>query len=546
LILLLVPGILPGLHSKPVLDLGATGSSEINPLVAVSSSLKLRDPIQLFSVHVAQQNGLYWRWLALDHFDGDKWTVGDIDVARGTNLGSNANFDLQPLPRGTDSSVVSATVTITHTPADTGWLPLPYQPFDVSTPGTGIRYDPRHTALAADQPLQPGFSYQVDSRVMLPDYDQLDQRFDYSNPRFKRDTQLPALPPQISQLARTIVRRAGARTPLEDALAIQAYLTDPLVFHYDASVPAGAGDDALQEFLFTSHLGFCQQFASAMAVLMRSLGIPARIAVGFTPGTYDTGAQAYEVTTENAHSWVEVQFPGYGWVPFEPTPARANPVTDHIVFSKPAVTVPLPKHCRSRDDLVRGGCGNRGGGGDTTGGGTVPIGKDPRNEPRLQPVNGKPLGPIDIPLPPEHHGQPLSWRVKVLFVLLATVVLVLVLFPFVKIGVRRWRVMRARNERERALASFRLFESRANDLGLGRQPGETPWEYRSRISSEVRLSDGHLDRLAKVASAAAYSPHEVAEADAEGAGRDGRVAIRDVRRSVGISRRFTGLWRPQI
>jgi len=383
---------------------------------------------------------------------------------------------------------------------------------------------------------------------MLPDYAQLDQPFDYSAPQYRRNLELPDdLPPEIPQLARAIARRAHAHTPLEKALAVQAYLTDPLVFQYDASVPPGAGDDALKDFLFTTHRGFCQQFASAMAVLLRSLGIPSRVAVGFTTGTYDDGAGAYEVTTENAHSWVETEFPGFGWVPFEPTPARINPVTDHIVFSKPAPVSSLPPGCRSRDDLVRAGCGN-GIGGDPNVDGGGPTGhKDvERTEPRLEPVNGKPLGPIDLPTPPDRPGPPISWRLKVFLGLLAAVALVLLLFPLVKIVVRRFRVMRARTERDRALAAFRLFEHRAGDLGLGRGPGETPWEYRSRLASEVRLSDGHLDRLARTASMAAYSPHDVPEAAAAGAGKDGRVAIRDVRRSVGVTRRFTGLWRPRI
>jgi hypothetical protein len=132
------------------------------------------------------------------------------------------------------------------------------------------------------------------------------------------------------------------------------------------------------------------------------------------------------------------------------------------------------------------------------------------------------------------------------FVVLGLVVLVLVLFPIVKFGVRRFRVIRAKGNRDRTLAEFRLFEARAGDVGLARGPGETPWEYRSRLAQEVRFSDGHLDRLATVAGTAAYSAHEIGEAEAQDAGRDGRVAIRDVRRSAGVARRFTGLWRPQI
>ena len=161
------------------------------------------------------------------------------------------------------------------------------------------------------------------------------------------------------------------------------------------------------------------------------------------------------------------------------------------------------------------------------------------------------------PPPPPHTGlikgigdqapaKPISWRVLTGIGLLAAALLVLLLFPFVKIVARRIHAARAKGASERALAAFRLFERQAGDVGLSRGPGETPWEYRARLSKEVQRSDGHLDRLATAASTAAYSPRGVTDEEAQGAGRDGRVAIRDVRKSVGLARRISGLWRPQI
>jgi transglutaminase-like putative cysteine protease len=552
---LLVPGLLPGLNSKPVLHLGAGDNSAINPLVSVSASLKLRNPVPLFSVRIGQGDGVYWRWLSLDRFNGDEWTTGDIDVKDGTTYGSDANlpYTVRSLPAGTEATTVSATVTIAHAPGE--WLPLPYEPFDVSAPGTTMRFDPRHTALVTDGSIDPGFAYRVDSRIVEPSYVQLDQSFDYSGRAYRRNLQLPEdLPPDIPRLARAIVRRAEAHTTIAEALAIQSYLTDPLVFSYDASVPGGDGSDALTNFLFTTHRGFCQQFASAMAVLLRSLGIPARVAVGFTSGTYDEATSSYDVTTENAHSWVEAEFPGFGWVPFEPTPTRANPVTEHIVSSRPLITGPGSTGCKPDEQFDRGACGNTGKGlghGNGSGGPNGPIrNKDPRIGEPPQPVDRQPPirhGAINLGHEPASKpGTPLSWRIVVGLGLAAALVGFLLLFPLLKGGVRRVRSMRAKGSRERALAAFRLFESRAGDVGLGRGPGETPLEYRSRIAGEVQLSDGHLDRLATIATSAAYSPRGIGDDDATGAGRDGRVAIRDVRRSVGVARRFTGLWRPRI
>ena len=81
----------------------------------------------------------------------------------------------------------------------------------------------------------------------------------------------------------------------------------------------------LADFLLYGRSGFCQHFAGGMAVMLRTLGIPARVAVGYTGGRFDTGIDRYVVLDRDAHSWVEVYFPGQGWLPFDPTPGRSAP-----------------------------------------------------------------------------------------------------------------------------------------------------------------------------------------------------------------------------
>ncbi|MFL5799976.1 MAG: DUF3488 and DUF4129 domain-containing transglutaminase family protein [Actinomycetota bacterium] len=547
---LLLPGLLPGLHGKAVLDFGSSGDNgSLNPLVAVSSSLRLRTPIPLFTVRVPRQEAAYWRLLSLDHFDGDLWTVADLDVRHGRVYGPSAQLPLtvDSLPPDTPATTLSATVSIEHTPGK--WLPTPYEPTSLTAQGTSIRFDASHTsAVPAHRALDPGFTYQVVARVAAPRYVELDQRFGYSDPRYRRDLELPGnLPPEIPQLARAIVARANASTTIEQVLAVEHYLTDPTVFTYDQNVSLGSGTDALTNFLFVTHKGFCQQFASAMGVLLRALGIPARIAVGYTTGTYDEEVGGYDVTTANAHSWVEVEFPGFGWIPFEPTPSRFDPVTEQIEFSKPIAGGTVDP-C-SREEFRRGACEKtraNGSTGDGAGAGGTPRHKDPNLEPPLPQPRGPASGPITLGGLREPSANPVSWRLIVGLALLVALVLVLVLLPTVKVAVRRFRMMRARGTRDRTLAAFRLFEARAGDLGLARGPGETPWEYRTRLSRDVQLSDGHLDRLARIVSTAAYSPRGVSDEDAHEAGRAGRTAIRDVRRSVGLARRVTGMWRPQI
>jgi len=115
--------------------------------------------------------------------------------------------------------------------------------------------------------------------------------------------------------------REGAATPLEYVQRVEAYLDDG--FSYSERPPAAA--TSLEGFLFDANIGFCQQFSGAEALLLRMAGIPARVATGFTSGSFDDKQKEYVVRDLDAHSWVEVWFPGYGWVTRDPTPAAAPP-----------------------------------------------------------------------------------------------------------------------------------------------------------------------------------------------------------------------------
>ncbi len=112
---------------------------------------------------------------------------------------------------------------------------------------------------------------------------------------------------------------AGAGTPYAFVAAVERYLARG--FTYNENPPPARYP--LESFLFSSHQGYCQQFSGAMALLLRMGGVPARVAAGFTTGTYDRSSHQWVVTDRDAHSWVEAWFPQYGWVRFDPTPASA-------------------------------------------------------------------------------------------------------------------------------------------------------------------------------------------------------------------------------
>ncbi len=111
---------------------------------------------------------------------------------------------------------------------------------------------------------------------------------------------------------------ADADSPAEKAAAIQAYLRSS-EFSYSTERLPGSGYQALENFLLRDHKGYCEQFASAMAMMARVVGIPSRVSVGFLPG--DRDGDSWRVSIRDMHAWPELYFAGYGWVRFEPTPA---------------------------------------------------------------------------------------------------------------------------------------------------------------------------------------------------------------------------------
>ena len=137
-----------------------------------------------------------------------------------------------------------------------------------------------------------------------------------------------SLPADFSQRARDFANTVtkNARTPYDKAIALMNVFHAP-PFNYDTRVNLGTTADALDKFLFTTHKGFCEQYAAAFAELARSIGLPTRVAVGYQPGTQSADGK-WHVEEKDAHAWPEVWLgPTVGWYRFEPTPNRVDPVT---------------------------------------------------------------------------------------------------------------------------------------------------------------------------------------------------------------------------
>lgn len=132
--------------------------------------------------------------------------------------------------------------------------------------------------------------------------------------------------------ARNVV--GNAKSPYAAATLLEAWFRDGKQFAYtEHPVEPLSFDPPLVDFVLQTHRGYCQHYAGAMALMLRLLGIPARVAAGFTSGTWDAKSHEWEVTDHEAHTWVEVYFPGYGWLPFDPTPGRGQLSGSYTVSS---------------------------------------------------------------------------------------------------------------------------------------------------------------------------------------------------------------------
>ncbi len=153
------------------------------------------------------------------------------------------------------------------------------------------------------------------------------------------------LPDTVTQetrdLANQIVMESGATTPYDQAVAIQNYLRTNFTYQLDAG-GAPDGRDIVDYFLFESKVGRCDHYSSSMAVMLRMLGIPTRIVTGLAPVPFDSDMSGYVYRGRNAHAWVEVYFPGYGWIPFEPTPSEQAIDLDSESIAPVATLEPTP------------------------------------------------------------------------------------------------------------------------------------------------------------------------------------------------------------
>jgi hypothetical protein len=342
-------------------------------------------------------------------------------------------------------------------------------------------------------------------------------------------TALPvSLPQSYIDASQQVWERSGAveaRNPYEAVVTTEAYFRSK-PFSYNVAPTYRPGRPLLVDFMTRSHEGYCQMFSASMALVLRLHGIPARVAVGFTTGReQNPGRGDYVINDRNAHAWVEVYFPGYGWLPFDPTPTRtlalkASMASGNAEFANQVL------------GLLPGGTA------------AAKLAKQYGATAVNGPLADRKLGPGDFRNLNRDRTSNLIFSsekkghsfIRWLFVAVIVVISALLL---AKLALVRWRYLR-RGPRAVAAAGFHELATFAGDQGMDVSSNLTYEDLAGRLGSAYGIDAAGF---AECASAARYAPI----ADATAAGRAVRRQVRAVKRGMRsrLSRweRFTGALR---
>ena len=272
--------------------------------------------------------GRYWRAVVFDNFDGRQWqntAQETLEYEENTPLPAS-NWNLRtPLTqtitlRASTGNVIFGAPDIrqVNVPVETLVRAAPTEDAATTTPDPTLALPPPEiTYLRSTNALETGDSYTVVSQyTAITEIALREANTDYPADIRERYLQLPDyISPRITETVQALT--TGLPTVYDQAKAVETFLR---TIPYSDTIDAPPPDvDPLEYFLFDIKQGYCDYYATAMTVMLRMVGIPARTASGYAEGTYDEESGLYFVTEQDAHTWVEVYFPTYGWIEFEPT-----------------------------------------------------------------------------------------------------------------------------------------------------------------------------------------------------------------------------------
>ena len=470
---LIVPAVLP-----PVALGGTTGSGvgvlaeTINPIINLGADLRQSDATAALSYTTTSSTGEYLRLTTLDTFQGTQWEPATPKLKPGNTVKSLG------APPGLTAAIkvgnVSTSIQVAE--ATGSWLPIPYPTQTISGLTGTWSWEDGTLSVRSDTTSMQGERYSVNSLDVQPTIQQLKAAgSSSSNPLAK----VPAgLDPIIAATARKVV--GTAKIDFDKAVALQTWFRGG-DFTYSTRAPATAGYDGsglnvIVPFL-KSKRGYCVHFATTMAVMARTLGIPSRIAVGFLPGKLTHHGKdktaVYEVSSSNLHAWPELYFKGVGWVRFEPTPSKG--FAPNFPSAPGQGTTILPT--AGATDLA------------TPEPTTAPV-----TAPKL-PNQGDTTTHATIQtsttLPASSYGA---------FGVIA--VLLLVAAPaIIRITIRRRRIDRIRQGIDPAGWAWQELRETARDLGVDARESSTPAELAAQLSAYLALAPKRASRATEALGA---------------------------------------------
>ena len=465
----------------------------------------------------APPRSLYWRAAVLDNFVGDRWVEAPPLAADALEpkTAQLIRQDVQVLALA-DTHLVGASVPIRF---DAGDAPLVED-----VPGTAV----------LPSGLTRGFRYSVWSEAPQPTVDELERSrpvypIQLTEPRTFLDVGRGiTMPPfgfkrlfrpeleRYAPLERTAIAVAGrAKTPYDAAAALVSWFRSTGGFRYTNRPPASGATAPLVDFVTRTRAGYCQQFAGAMALMLRYLGVPARVAVGFSSGTYNAKSGMWSVTDHDAHAWVEAWFRGYGWLPFDPTPA-ARPGRGQLSAPYLAAVQGSAARGTARGAAARTGASD-------------PRQSDHRHgETSGRGVHG--IGSVAAAPASSSHG---SLLLLLAFVLGGGVALI----AAAKLALRRLRYL-TRNPRRIAAACRQELADYLVDQRIDAARSATLHELGALVRTELTVEP---DGFVAAATAARFGPPDGAPRAARTARRELRLLVRAMRRRMRTRDRVRGL-----
>jgi transglutaminase-like putative cysteine protease len=619
---LCTPLLIPGLHGShlPTGDWvigpgngGSSGPGLYDPLTAAAQDLKEAKPTTVLTYTTNAPPSLqsnypqYLRQYAYTTLTSSGGWQPPFSASDTTVYPFNTQLPDQAAGIANDGSpLVQMQISISKTGgfplSSIDLLPAPYPPVRIYAPGSW-EYDPSTLMVVTQHSSLNGLDYSVVSRDVDPKPAAL--RAAARPPAMAADTQLPSsykLSAPLLKLALKLTN--GSTTEYDKVTAIQNWLRGGGGFTYYTYAPQIENVTNLLNYLTKTKTGDCIQSAYAMTVLLRMIGIPARMAVGFTQGK-ETTANHYTVKTSDAHAWPEVYFSGYGWLAFAPTPGGGGTaLPTGYDGSSVSSTAPQSTGDGNTSPIAPKGNASRlnghlrpDGGYEGTGSGIIPLTVKPPAAPTpwlalalaVLAALGVICWLISILAPAGHRAlaarQAAGPRERVslgtvLGALIGAGVVVLALYRVLshtkgldlghgwatvgiafgsafgaagliafflpltcRVVVRRWRWVRAAdNDADLAHAAWEELRADLADYGVGYLPSESPRALAGRITIGLALDDAAVAAVSRIAMAEERATYAARPGDAEGLRQDGMTA----RRGIAAASGRTARWRARL